>query len=493
MAILSAVYTAKQMGDKSEDNIFEYKEGLVMKRWMAAALSTAMVMGAFPIASMAEETISDELEFVLTAEGESLTAVITEEYGADGTASFSGSITFPAAMMGEEMTFALEDLVRVSGGDVYLNADAAIDLYYNLTGDTSMTMLATMVGIDQPWIKIPALDWSSLEVTESTESSAVSEALMAELYNCIAPFEMTETENGIEIVFDGADIGVSYESLVNILKNYTDELAGLTSNTGSVSFDYKAVFGDYILAAAEGINTVDPGMSVEDGVDMICEMIDAVIAESVTETEIVVSEDSFADLDEMVAEMKETLTAENFTGRIVINDSGVNCDLTVLEDGAVQGVVNANATIAEDGLTFGISAIEEEETTEILKGSVLVTEEGFEAEAVAYDNDETAGFALSAAAIENGFKFAFSVSENEEKMELLNGTVTADDAGFSLECTVSDGSDEFLFALNGTSVTEGTYAEISAPENATLLRDVVKNVVIIYGSMMMMEEGAVTE
>lgn len=460
-----------------------------MRRWMAAALSATMVMGTFSVSAMAEETISNELEFILTSEGESLTAVITEEYGADGTASFSGSVTLPAAMMGEEMTFALEDLVRVSDGDVYLNADAAIDLYYNLTGDTSMTMLATMVGINQPWVKIPALDCSSLEVTENTESFAVSEELVAELYNCIAPFELTETENGIEIAFDGADIGVAYEGLVNILKNYTDELT-FTNNTGSVSFDYKAVFGDYILAAAEGMNTVNPGMSVEDGVAMICEMIDTLIAESAAETEIVVPEDSFTDLDEMVAEMKETLTAENFTGLLVINDTGVNCDLTVLEDGAVLGVINANVTLTEEGFTFGISAIEENVTTELLKGSVLMTDEKFDAEAVAYDDDETAGFVLSAAAIENGFEFAFSVSENDEEMELLRGTATADDAGFGIECTVSDGADEVTFALNGTSVTEGTYAEINAPEDATLLRDVVKNVVVIYFSMMMQEETA---
>lgn len=453
-----------------------------MKKCIAAVLSTAMVMGTFPMAAMAEETISDELKFVLTAEGESMTAVLTAEHGEDGVTGFSGSVTFPAAMMGEEMTFALEDLVRTADGDLYLNVKSALDLYYELTGDTSMTMLATMVGIDQPWVKIPALDLSGLSMMESTESVEADAEMLADLYSCLAPFEMTETENGVEIAFDGSDIGICMEMLMNV---YKDCLEGMPGGS-SISFDYKTVFGDYILAAAEGINAVTPEVSVEDGAALICDTIDSLVEQVMAESDTdYILEEYFEEMDYMVEELKETLTRDNCKGLITIDGTGIACEISALEDGAVVGTLNGNVTLEESGLGFAVSMTSDGETMDIFNGAVTVDASGLSAKLAVYDNDVVSEVTLNAAVIENGVEFTLAATEAGELMGQLNGKATADDSGFAVEVTLPE---DITFAVIGTSVKDGAYAGISVPEDVTLLRDVVKNAVIIYGSMMAMEE-----
>ncbi len=369
-----------------------------MKKWTAAALSAAMVIGSVPAAAVAEDTelvtaTATEIGFLISGPNdESLEAMIAAVNGEDGTVSISAGVSVSAelAETEEPLEFILEDLIRFSDGTTYVNVELVLGLYQELAGDASLTMLATMAGIDQPWLEIPALE---VEDTE-TVLPEISEALETAFMDSFAPFEMEEMEDGTMITFDGTDVVSVVKSLKALADTYTEELAALIISLSSdrEAVDYKVVFDDYIQAVAEGINAADQTITVDEAVEEIYAMIDEQLmleaeTEEVTpEMLIDLYKEEVEDFDEVIAEMEAALNEET-----------------------MQGMIEAY----EDGLLAVVEAADEEETAYI----------------------------------------------------------------------------ELSIATN----VEIEYEAITAPEDTVLLRDVVKNAVIIYYSLMSMDASTYME
>lgn len=365
-----------------------------MKRFIATAVSAAMLTGAVSTAALAADagsldfmaddiaSTSDSISITVTADGETLSASLTALNSESGDTSLSGSVTLPASVAGEETTVSLDDVLRVVSGDTYLNVDAVLDLYQQLSGDASLTSLATMVGIDQPWLVIPKLDIPESETTEPE----ISEELTTALVSAISSFEMEETETSLSVSFDGDDLVVLMQNLEDLYKNHSEELNSLMTGN-SAELDYKTIFADYILAAAEGINSVQPDTTVDAAVEMINGMIDSMISEG-----------------------------EAGLGLPTVDDA-----------------------------TDGASVSEE-----------------------------------LAAALAEGVQVAGNV------------TVEQTEAGLSVNVSVqvsdADAEDTVDVQVSVVSSTEGEFTEIAAPDSATALRDVVKNVVVIYYGMMAQQE-----
>ena len=380
-----------------------------MKKFIAAALSASMIAGMLSGAVSAQETGADVFSSVGTFSG-SETAIqfrVTDPYGGEisasltiqksesGDVSVSGSAVLPADEEEgtEEQTVSLDDLVRVVAGDMYLNVDAVMDLYQEMTGDASLISLAAMVGITEPWIVIPKLD---IPEDAAAQVPAVSEEMAAALQACFEPFEITETQTGAVMSFDRDSMIAFAENVDVFASDYEDELMQMMTGS-SVEIDYKTVFADYIQAAAEGINAVSSDVTVEDGVAMINSMIDSLLAEAEEELE----------------------PAEETPG---------------------EGEAQDESEQEENGQT----------------------------------------------------KFSDQVRELFDESVSVNGTLTVDSQENSqsviLSMDVADEDGSGNISLSIVSDNENGYAEITVPDSSVALRDIVKNVVIIYYGMMSAEE-----
>ncbi len=315
-----------------------------MKKWTAAALSAVMVIGSLPVAAAAE--VAEDTSFVtttatqigLTMYGENdeyMEAAIMAVNGEDGSVSLSAGFTMSEVLAGTEepIEFILEDIARFADGTTYINAEMILDMYQEMTGDTSMTMLAAMAGINQPWIEIPALEVNSEEI----EIPEISEELYTALLDSISSFEIIEEEDWIDISFDGNAVISMVKSLKATADLYKEELADLliASSSKSETVDYKVVLEDYILAAAEGFNAADPSLAVDDVVDEIYALIDEQMAmeastEEVTPEMLISLYDEYVqEFDEAIAGIEEEINEDAIQGMISIDENGMLATLEI--------------------------------------------------------------------------------------------------------------------------------------------------------------------
>lgn len=455
-----------------------------MKRKLAAAMSAVMVAGsAMPI--LAEEntftpsTVTGE--FTVTSEGETLVISVTAEEYAENSASISAAMTIPASLSGteEDMTISLDDVVRLIAGDLYVNAAELCNACEELTGLSVSTYLS-MFGVTEDWVEIPALEVMASEAENDETELLDSDLFTNSLAAIVSNFNVETTDDATVISFNGDNLVAAVQEIENLYDSIT---AQASDSMSSVDLSgVTGVFGDYILAAAEGINMVDPEVSVEDAESQLNDLINAMLDEALQSVEFTPIQ---TDSGEKVSEALQAAL-----------DAGTTIDCTM----SIAEQVSFTAVIAQDGDEVVVDAYSDgsvftstvtENGTELaaVNGKVTETDNGAEFELTAAENGTQTLLANGAiAATDNGAKFNLSASAGDESIETF-GEFTMLENGFQFTLRSDEDSDANEFSFKLTTEDGAVITDTEAPQ-ATLLRDVIKSVsAIMYSASQAAEES----
>ena len=420
-----------------------------MKRRFAVAMS-AVLAASSTMPVMAESETATEFapttyvgEFSVTSDGESmLFSVKAEQFAEDGV-SLSASVTLPASVTGEaeDATYGLEDVLRIVSGDLYINVSEICNVYESLSG-SSISSILGMVGIDQDWVEIPAVDIEAAQT--EVESDFSVDSLTNDLTALMNNFDVQTAEDGSTTVnFDGPAVVASVQTVENLWDTFA---AQILSAAGTVdASQVTGAFSDYILAAAEGINEADPNVSIDDAQAQILSIVDAVVQQALSTFDITpLQTEDGQKLSEQIQQMLDEGATVN--GTVTVNaDATMTQNVTVTKD---SDTVVMDASF--DGTNY--NAVVTENGTEIANANVVLT------------------------AQENGFGIDITANSDGQSIS-SNIAVTMLDNGVSVSVTANEGQDAFVASItseDGVSVTD-----VEAPQ-ATLLRDVVKNVVKLF-------------
>lgn len=453
-----------------------------MKKKLAAAMSAVMVAGsAMPILAeentFAPSTVTGE--FTVTSEGETLVISLTAEAYAEDSASISAAMTIPASVSGteEDMTISLNDVIRLISGDLYVNAAELCNAYEELTGLSVSTYLS-MFGVTEDWVEVPALEMMVSE-TETDETELFDSDLFTNSMAAIAGnFNVETTDDATVISFNGDNLVAAVKEVENLYDSITAQVSDSMSSADLSGVT--GVFGDYILAAAEGINMVDPEVSVEDAQSQLNELINAMLDEVLQSVEFSPIQ---TDSGEKVSdELQAALDA----------GTTIDCTMTIGEQ------VSFNAAIAQDedevvidasfdGSVFASTVTENGTELAAVNGTVTTTDNGAEFELTASENGTQELLANGAiAATDNGAEFNLSVSDGEQTTD-LSGVFEALENGFNFSVKTTENGQETEFGFKLTTEDGAVITDTEAPQ-ATLLRDVVKSVSAIMYSASQAEE-----
>lgn len=434
-----------------------------MKRKFAVIMSAALAAGStMPVMAESETTFAPSTyvgEFSLTAEGESMIfSVIAEQFAEDGV-SVSANVTLPTSVTGEETdtVYGLNDVLRIVSGDLYINVAEIASTYGELSGSDISSMLP-MFGIDQDWVEIPAMDFAAVETEAETDFDV--DSMMNELTALAENFDIQTAEDGsTTITFDGPAIVNTVKAVENVVDNAMTVL--LSQIQGTDASQLVTVLDDYLQAAAEGINMAEPDVSVEDAKGMIVDMMNSLVEEMVSSFDVtpLQTEDGSKFSDQIQQMLDE--------GATVNGTATINADGTMTEN---VTVVNGDTTVVMD-MSFDGTAfnyVVKENETEIMNANGTITVQ------------------------DNGFGMDMTATEDGETVT-MNVALTFLDNGLSLALTANDGTEEVSMAGSLTQKDGVTITDTEAP-TATLLRDVVKNVVAMFYAAQepVEEETAVT-
>lgn len=345
-----------------------------MKKVTAALLGAAVTIGsmAVPVCAAESQTVvSDQILFELTADGDTFTAEITAEYDVDHNTKLSAAFHLPEEALGGEMDIVLKDVVCITEGNTYIHTDALFDLYYELTGDTSITMLAMMAGFDEPWLMIPKIE---IPASEETLIPQMSDELAMDLAQCMTVFEMIPNGNTIEIPITGPDTADLLKILNAVGNEHGEELEMLIREkvAAAADIDYKEVFSDYILAAAEGICEAAPELEMDGAKEIAETFVDAfkkAIVFDVNVFGMVAPEDA----DETFAELKEFLTEDVLSGLVAIHDAGANIELSVTDSTGANVELKLELVSVTEGLYADIAVPEQTvELRDVIKNAAKI-------------------------------------------------------------------------------------------------------------------------
>lgn len=434
-----------------------------MKRKFAVIMSAALAAGStMPVMAESETTFAPSTyvgEFSLTAEGESMIfSVIAEQFAEDGV-SVSANVTLPTSVTGEETdtVYGLNDVLRIVSGDLYINVAEIASTYGELSGSDISSMLP-MFGIDQDWVEIPAMDFAAVETEAETDFDV--DSMMNELTALAENFDIQTAEDGsATITFDGPAIVNTVKAVENVVDNAMTVL--LSQIQGTDASQLVTVLDDYLQAAAEGINMAEPDVSVEDAKGMIVDMMNSLVEEMVSSFDVTpLQTEDGSKLSDQIQQMLDE-------GATVNGTATINADGTMTEN---VTVVNGDTTVVMnmsfDGTAFNYVVKENE--TEIMNANGTITVQ------------------------DNGFGMDMTATEDGETVT-MNVALTFLDNGLSLALTANDGTEEVSMAGSLTQKDGVTITDTEAP-TATLLRDVVKNVVAMFYAAQepVEEETAVT-
>lgn len=434
-----------------------------MKRKFAVIMSAALAAGStMPVMAESETTFAPSTyvgEFSLTAEGESMIfSVIAEQFAEDGV-SVSANVTLPASVTGEETdtVYGLNDVLRIVSGDLYINVAEIASTYGELSGSDISSMLP-MFGIDQDWVEIPAMDFAAVETEAETDFDV--DSMMNELTALAENFDIQTAEDGsTTITFDGPAIVNTVKAVENVVDNAMTVL--LSQIQGTDASQLVTVLDDYLQAAAEGINMAEPDVSVEDAKGMIVDMMNSLVEEMVSSFDVTpLQTEDGSKLSDQIQQMLDE-------GATVNGTATINADGTMTEN---VTVVNGDTTVVMD-MSFDGTAfnyVVKENETEIMNANGTITVQ------------------------DNGFGMDMTATEDGETVT-MNVALTFLDNGLSLALTANDGTEEVSMAGSLTQKDGVTITDTEAP-TATLLRDVVKNVVAMFYAAQepVEEETAVT-
>ncbi len=430
-----------------------------MKKGFAVAMSAVLAAGS-TVPSFAESetafTPSTYVgEFSVTTEGESMLFSIKAEQFAEDGVSLSASVTLPASVTGEteDTVYGLDDVLRVVSGDLYINVAEVCSVYEELSG-SSISSLLSLVGIDQDWVEIPAVDIQAAE--SDVESEFNVDSLTNDLTALMENFNVETAEDGsTTVTFDGPAVVAAVQAVENMYDTVMAELVSgfNTADTTQVT----NVFSDYILAAAEGINEVTPDVSIEDAQAQIMSMVDAAVQEIMSSVEVTpLQTEDGQKLSEMLQQKLDEGATIN--GTVYVGVDGTMTENVTVVDGEDTMVLDASF----DGTNY----------------NAVVTENG----------TETATINGVLSAQDNGIGLDLNMTADGQTVT-ANAALAVLDNGLSVSLTANDGTDDVAMAATFTSEDGVTITDTEALQ-ATLLRDVVKNAVTLFYSASQATEEA---
>ncbi len=430
-----------------------------MKKGFAVAMSAVLAAGStMPAFAESETAFTPSTyvgEFSVTTEGESMLFSIKAEQFAEDGVSLSASVTLPASVTGEaeDTVYGLDDVLRVVSGDLYINVAEVCSVYEELSG-SSISSLLSLVGIDQDWVEIPAVDTQAAE--SDVESEFNADSLTNDLTALMEKFNVETAEDGsTTVTFDGPAVVAAVQAVENMYDTVMAELVSgfSTADTTQVT----NVFSDYILAAAEGINAVTPDVSIEDAQAQIMSMVDAAVQEIMSSVEVTpLQTEDGQKLSEMLQQSLDEGATIN--GTVYVGADGTMTENVTVVDGEDTMVLDASF----DGTTY----------------TAVVTENG----------TETATINGVLSAQDNGIGLDLNMTADGETVT-ANAALAVLDNGLSVSLTANDGTDDVAMAATFTSEDGVTITDTEAPQ-ATLLRDVVKNAVTLFYSAAQATEEA---
>lgn len=430
-----------------------------MKKGFAVAMSAVLAAGStMPAFAESETAFTPSTyvgEFSVTTEGESMLFSIKAEQFAEDGVSLSASVTLPASVTGEaeDTVYGLDDVLRVVSGDLYINVAEVCSVYEELSG-SSISSLLSLVGIDQDWVEIPAVDIQAAE--SDVESEFNADSLTNDLTALMEKFNVETAEDGsTTVTFDGPAVVAAVQAVENMYDTVMAELVSgfSTADTTQVT----NVFSDYILAAAEGINAVTPDVSIEDAQAQIMSMVDAAVQEIMSSVEVTpLQTEDGQKLSEMLQQSLDEGATIN--GTVYVGADGTMTENVTVVDGEDTMVLDASF----DGTTY----------------TAVVTENG----------TETATINGVLSAQDNGIGLDLNMTADGQTVT-ANAALAVLDNGLSVSLTANDGTDDVAMAATFTSEDGVTITDTEAPQ-ATLLRDVVKNAVTLFYSAAQATEEA---
>lgn len=430
-----------------------------MKKGFAVAMSAVLAAGStMPAFAESETAFTPSTyvgEFSVTTEGESMLFSIKAEQFAEDGVSLSASVTLPASVTGEaeDTVYGLDDVLRVVSGDLYINVAEVCSVYEELSG-SSISSLLSLVGIDQDWVEIPAVDTQAAE--SDVESEFNADSLTNDLTALMEKFNVETAEDGsTTVTFDGPAVVAAVQAVENMYDTVMAELVSgfSTADTTQVT----NVFSDYILAAAEGINAVTPDVSIEDAQAQIMSMVDAAVQEIMSSVEVTpLQTEDGQKLSEMLQQSLDEGATIN--GTVYVGADGTMTENVTVVDGEDTMVLDASF----DGTTY----------------TAVVTENG----------TETATINGVLSAQDNGIGLDLNMTADGQTVT-ANAALAVLDNGLSVSLTANDGTDDVAMAATFTSEDGVTITDTEAPQ-ATLLRDVVKNAVTLFYSAAQATEEA---
>lgn len=430
-----------------------------MKKGFAVAMSAVLAAGSTVPAFAESETAFTPStyvgEFSVTAEGESMLFSIKAEQFAEDGVSLSASVTLPASVTGEteDTVYGLDDVLRVVSGDIYINVAEVCSVYEELSG-SSISSLLSLVGIDQDWVEIPAVDIQAAETEVDSEFNV--DSLTDDLTALMENFNIETAEDGsTTVTFDGPAVVAAVQTVENM---YDTVMAELVSNFSTAdTAQVTDVFSDYILAAAEGINAVTPDVSVEDAQAQIMSMVDAAVQEIMSSVEVTpLQTEDGQKLSEMLQQKLDEGATIN--GTVYVGVDGTMTENVTVVDGEDTIVLD----VSFDGTNY----------------NAVVTENG----------TETATINGVLSAQDNGIGLDLNMTADGQTVT-ANAALAVLDNGLSVSLTANDGTDDVSMAATFTQEDGVTVTDTEAPQ-ATLLRDVVKNAVTLFYSASQVTEEA---
>lgn len=429
-----------------------------MKKGFAVAMSAVLAAGStVPVLAESETAFTPSTyvgQFSVTTEGESMLFSITAEQFAEDGVSFSASVTLPASVTGEteDTVYGVDDVLRIVSGDIYVNVAEVCDVYEEVYG-SSISYILSLVGINQDWVEIPAVDIQAVET--ETDSELDVDSLTNTLTALVENFNIETAEDGsTTITFDGPAVVATIQALENMYDTVMEELVSDFSTADTTQAT--GVFSDYILAAAEGINAVTPDVSIEDAQAQIISMIDAAVQEIVSSIEVnpLQTEDG-----EKLSEMLQQSLDEGATlnGTVYVGADGTTTENVTVVDGEDTIVLDSSF----DGTTYSEVITENGTETLNINGVLSTQDDGVGMDLTMTTEDQTINTNVALSALDNGLSVSLTANDG-----------TTDDVAIEATFTQEDGV---------------TVTDTEAPQ-ATLLRDVVKDVVTLFYSASPIEE-----
>ena len=430
-----------------------------MKKGFAVAMSAVLAAGStMPAFAESETAFTPSTyvgEFSVTTEGESMLFSIKAEQFAEDGVSLSASVTLPASVTGEaeDTVYGLDDVLRVVSGDLYINVAEVCSVYEELSG-SSISSLLSLVGIDQDWVEIPAVDIQAAETEVDSEFD--EDSLTNELTALMENFNIETAEDGsTTVTFDGPAVVAAVQAVENM---YDTVMAEMVSNFSTAdTTQVTDVFSDYILAAAEGINAVTPDVSIEDAQAQIMSMVDAAVQEIMSSVEVTpLQTEDGQKLSEMLQQSLDAGATIN--GTVYVGADGTMTENVTVVDGEDTTAFDASF----DGTNY----------------TAVLTENG----------TETANINGVLSAQDNGVGLDLTINADDQTVT-ANAALAVLDNGLSVSLTANDGTDDVAMAATFTQEDGVTITDTEAPQ-ATLLRDVVKNAVTLFYSAAQATEEA---